>query len=185
MSYQVSSPLWRPGGIALFRWTPAGAEYAPDSPWPSVGRFGDGSFKSIYFAETPKGAIAEFLRRNPEFIALQDHLRVRLYEIVLDVSGECLDVRLPQHQAEVGISLERLTSSELDERDRYVACWDLARATRSSGAIGIAYPSAAANWADAWNLALFGDPSDRTWRPLAVNEQSPPTLAADEIRVLA
>ncbi|MFE4950531.1 RES family NAD+ phosphorylase [Leifsonia sp. NPDC056665] len=185
MHYETFAPLWRPGSIALFRWTPAAAEYAPELPWTSIGRFGDGSFKAIYFAETAKGAVAEFLRRHPEFFSLQDHLRIRLFEVDLNIPGECLDVRHEQAQADVGISLDRLTSSDVDEHERYMACWDLAHATWAWGSTGIAYPSAAANWADAWNLALFGDPSTETWHPLNVSEIDPPQLAVDEVRVLA
>ena len=72
-------------------------------------------------------------RQRPSFIAdtgvltlPRAHSPHRLFEIVLDVAGRCLDVRAPHQAALVGIPFERLSASDADEVIRYAECSQLA-----------------------------------------------------------
>ena len=92
--YAVAAGVhWAPGSIRVYRWLPADASYAPVDPWPSLGRFGDGTRNTLYVAETAQGAMAEFFRRHPELLQLQasEELRLAVFELGLDVLGRCLD----------------------------------------------------------------------------------------------
>lgn len=174
---------WCPGALQLYKWLDSQANYAPDSPWYSRARFGDGTYKTIYLAHTAEGAIAEYLRRHPEFLNFQDDLRLVLYELDLSVNGECVDVRTPAGQSQVGIATDRLTSSEDDEDVRYVECRQLAAEVVAAGLTGIAYPAAAVT-SGAWNVVLFGDQSANTWTATSYREVSRPRVDPRAVRVL-
>lgn len=175
---------WIPGSIQVYRWLDVAATYDPDGPWPSAGRFGDGTVKTLYVAESPDGAIAEYLRRHPEFVELQESLRLRVYEIDLEVVAVCVDVRDAAGQLAAGIAEARLTSSESDESIRYAECRALASDAIASGAVGIAYPSAAAAWST-WNLVLFGDRSTSTWVSHGFRVVARPMVSGSDVRTLA
>lgn len=166
----------------MFRWIPGNAAYDPDGPWTTPGRFGDGTFKTIYFADTDSAAVAEFLRRNPELMDFQDSLTIRLYSLDLDAAGECVDVRTDAHAHGVGIPLDRLQSSDADESVRYRECRELARDAHGRGRAGIAYRSAATVW-DAWNLVLFGD-QGVDWRCDEWRLVPRPSLDPGEVHIL-
>jgi len=174
---------WAPGNLRLFKWVDAAAAYDPASSYPSEGRFGDGSFPTLYLAESAEGAMAEFFRRHVELLALQDDLRIRLFEIEVNVTGDCLDVRSTTGQWAVGISRERLTSSDADEGVRYAECRQLAHDTLGAGGRGIGYPSAGASW-ETWNLVVFGDDGDG-WTAISRAEVACPRLAASDVRALS
>ncbi|WP_165640164.1 RES family NAD+ phosphorylase [Klenkia brasiliensis] len=179
----ISPSEWSPGKIRAYKWVNSSSSYDADSPWFGVGRFGDGSGKTLYVAESDTGAVAEFLRRHPEFAELQDALAIRLYEIDLDVVGRCLDVRTAAGQTAARVSLDRLVSSEDDEVARYRESRQLATQAQGEGFTGIAYPSAAAMWA-CWNLVLFNDPSTTTWQSRACREIPVPKVDPANVRFL-
>jgi len=53
--------------------------FSPSTPHPtSIGRFSDGTFPTLYLAETAEGAMAEFFRNNPSLLAQQAGLKIRL-----------------------------------------------------------------------------------------------------------
>src|SRR4051794_30412210 len=120
-----------------YKWQPNDAVYEPCSPYQSKARFGDGNVKTVYVAETDRGAMAEFFRRAPELIDFQDDLNIVLFELDLEVIGGCLDVRQARGQNEVGISEERLTSSDVDESARYAECRELGTEAFADGDAGI------------------------------------------------
>ncbi len=175
---------WLVPGIALFyKWMPANSNYPPASPWNSPGRFGDTTHKTLYLAESSEGAIAEYLRRHPEFLDLQDFLVIQIFEIEISVNQICLDVRTESDAISCGISMARLTSSEANEVVRYAECRILAKTVINDGGVGIYYPSAAAMWRP-WNLVLFGDPDVRQWIPLSESVVPTPVLLSTQIRAL-
>lgn len=172
------------GSMSVFKWQPNDATYEPCSPYPSVSRFGDGTHKTVYFAESMKGAMAEFFRRSPELLDFQDDLAIVLYQLEVEIVGDCLDLRGKPSRSAVGITLERLTSSETDETVRYQECRELAADVVREALVGVVYPSAAATWNDAWNLVLLGDQSSRTWECKGHSQVPPPHLAAGEVSSL-
>jgi hypothetical protein len=129
--------------------------------------------------------MAEYFRRAPELINFQDDLRIVLFELDVDVLRDCLDVRESLSQETVGISADRLTSSDSDENVRYSECRQLAREVVAEQLVGILCPSAAAKWPGAWNLVLFGDGESRGWECLADREVSPPRLVVEDVWPLA
>ena len=174
---------WIPSSVQLYKWMPADANYSADSPWSSMGRFGDGRHKTLYLAESPAAAVAEFLRRHPEFMDLQSSLAISIYEIDINVEGECLDVRTDENADACGVGRARLTSSDEDENVRYVECRLLAEAVITCGGVGIAYPSAAALWGQ-WNLVLFGDPERGRWLSVGVSSVARPVVSRDDVAAL-
>jgi hypothetical protein len=128
--------------------------------------------------------MAEFFRRSPELLDFQDDLRIVLFELDLEVSGMCLDVRGASSQAAVGITSDRLTSSESDEEVRYAECRALAREVVAAGHVGIRYPSAAATWAGAGNSVLFGGHGASTWECRSHREVGAPRLTAADVSPL-
>lgn len=169
----------------MYRWLPAGAHYDPDSPWWTSARFGNGTYKTLYVAASARGALAEYLRRFPEFFDLQDQLRISLTVLDLDVVGACADMRTEACAAEAGIAFKRLTSSDADESLRYVECRDLGERIERAGHAGIAYPAAGAAWLD-WNLVLLGEQHPDNWICLSWEPEAlPAPLARAEVRVLA
>jgi hypothetical protein len=174
--------VWRPGAVTLFRWLDNAAPYEPNSPWPGVGRFGAGAYKTLYLAGSAKGAMAEYFRRHPEFLDFQEDLDVTLFQLDVQVLCECLDVRVPDQAAAVGFDFRRLLSSEADERVRYEDCRALAKDVVGVGLCGLAYPSAAAT-GPAWNLVLFGDPG--AWAVTGYAPATRPRLDPAEVQPLA
>lgn len=178
-------PYWYPGVVTVFKWLYDDAPYPPDSPWTTNGRFGDGSGKMIYFAESALGAMAEFFRRHPEFLGFQRELKVVVFELEIDIRLQSLDVRTDLGQITVGISLERLTSSDADEAVRYLECQTLATLVALEQMSGIAYPSAALKRANAWNLVLFGDPNPMTWKSNSHTKIKRPSIISADVRLFS
>lgn len=135
-------------------------------------------------AETDRGAMAEFFRRSPDLLDFQDELAIALYELDLEVADECLDTRTSALQAVVGITHERLTSSDSDENIRYADCRNLSLEAVSAGLVGIYYPSAAATWPTAFNLVLFGHQSSASWQCLAHREVDRPRMTSADVNPL-
>lgn len=179
----LADSLIEPGSLVTYKWQDAAATYPPDSPWFSLSRFGGGSHKTLYVAETSEGAVAEFLRRHPELIDFQDDLRIVLYELRLQVDGGCVDLRDPRIVATMGIEPDRLTSSDRDEDARYAECRRVAETSVQADASGIFYPSAATVWV-AWNLVLLGDSGPRRWTCESYHAVARPRLADVDIRAL-
>ena len=65
--------------------------YEPCSSYASLSRFGDGTHKTVYVAESMEGAMAEFFRRSPELLNFQDDLAIVLYRLEVQIIGDCLD----------------------------------------------------------------------------------------------
>lgn len=184
--YDLSNRVALNLGPAIgYRWLPDGAPYAPNSPWPGTGRFDDGETKTLYLAESAGGAVAEFLRRNPEFLdpELQRYLLIRVFEVVLNVVGPCLDIREPAYRAAIAFDWAQSLSADPNDATRYQDSGALAKAVIGSGDVGIAYPSAAATWTT-WNLVLFGEPAVTTWMSDSYQEVERPSLAAAEVVIL-
>jgi len=165
----------------MFRWLPQGANYPPDGPWPGKGRFDTGEHKTLYLAATAEGAMAEFFRRFPELLEIQDDLIIGFFEVELEVSADCVDVRTPSGAAVIGIELLRLRSSEPDELSRYAECRALAVECITAGFVGLAYPSAA-SVAETWNLVLFGEQSEPGWHGLGYQPVPRPRLTSVDVR---
>lgn len=163
MAYSIAAGVQcAPAARQAYKWQGTTATYEPCSPYPSLGRFGDGSHKTVYVAESPEGAMAEFFRRHPELLAFQDDLVISLFELDLNIAGVCLDVTSTKSRDDVGIPADRLISSEADEEIRYAECRELATDTVSASLIGIVYPAAGAVW-DTRNAVLFGEQGPSTW----------------------
>jgi hypothetical protein len=128
--------------------------------------------------------MAEFFRRAPELIDFQDDLNIVLFELDLEVQGKCLEVLDQTSRVNVGITLERLTSSEPDETARYRECRQLAHDVEDEGHSGIMYPSAAAAWPAAGNLVLFGEQDPGSWECHGHREVARPRLMARDVNPL-
>lgn len=172
-----------PGLRQLYKWQDAGAAYEPCSPYPSVARFGDGTYKTLYVAESAAGAMAEYFRRHPELLDFQDDLVIGLYELDLNVTGDCLNVSDATGQASVGITSARLSSSDPDQDVRYVECRELAAASVALGLTGVIYPSAGAAWA-VRNLVLFHDPEPGRWTCGGHRPTTRPHVTPSDVRPL-
>lgn len=180
-----SGPFWRETRILVYRYLPAEADWDAWSSYPTDGgRFDADQVPTLYVAQSANGAVAEYLHRFPEFIGLSTRLILRLWELEVDLVAEALDVREEAGQAIVGITLDRLTSQEADTLVRYRECRELVRLVVGAGLAGIAYPSAAATWAGAWNLVLIGDSHASSWRGAGVRVVDPPILQQSEVRQL-
>ena len=162
-----------------FRFLPERADYDPASPWIGSGRFDDGRRLTLYLADAPEAAVAEFLRRHPELLYLQDALKIRVFEIEVVSDQRLLDVRVDADARAVGIEPDRLVSSDLDESIRYAECRELAARVEAE-CIGIGYPSAALRSDHHWNMVLFGPPGD--WTAERVREVTPPRVVPGEVR---
>ncbi len=174
---------WLSGGpLVIYRYLEAAATYDPDSPYQtSGGRFDNGRRLTVYLASSPEGAVAEYLRRNPEFLALQDFLRIRVFEVRVHVQGRCLDIRTDSQASLAGVELATLTSDDPDESARYGYWRGVADAVNEEA--GIAYPSAA-HAPPAWCLVLFGAEGDR-WVSQGFMEIPRPTVDAKAVNVLS
>lgn len=154
-----------------------------DSPWYGGGRFGTGSYKTLYVASSARGAMAEFFRRHPEFLDLQEDLMIRLFKLDLRVEGECLDVRTEDAARAVGIEPSRLTSSDPDEDVRYRECRELAGIMLERDGTGITYPSASTG-PPTWNFVLFGDQKAGRWVCLNRSSVEIPRIDAEQVNIL-
>jgi hypothetical protein len=181
-SARFGAPPWYvPGLVTRYRYLPRDATYEPDSPWSGSGRFDDGRRFTLYLADTAVGATAEFLRRHPEFLALQDRIVIQLFELGLEIDNPCLDVRDASGAAHAQIPFERLTSSDDDPAVRYAECRELASDTEAAGGTGIAYPSAA--YRGETNLVMFSEqPSAVPWTTLTKTEVPRPTVDAARVQ---
>ena len=128
--------------------------------------------------------MAEYFRRHPELLDFQSDLKISLFELEISVRQDGLDVRDEIGQASVGISLRQLTSSDVHESARYSDCQRLAAAVLVAGMSGIAYPSAAAKWAGAWNLVLFGDQDLMIWQSISYSRVPRPLLVVGDFQPL-
>lgn len=175
-----------PFSSTLYKWKKANSIYHPRAPSPAKSRFNDGTWWANYFASSARGAVAEFLRRNPEFFNLESDLEItiELFEIEISVEKEVAEVRDSVGQLQAGISLERLTSSEPDEVVRYLECREFAKIVLLQNLVGIAFPSAAATWAGAWNLVVFEKEILGNWLIAHFVEVNPPSLTNSEVNVL-
>lgn len=172
-----------PESVTLFKYTDALARYDPCSPYPGNGRFGDGSHKTVYAAQSAEAAVAEYLRRHPELLSLQDDLVIRLWEMSIEIHGERLDLTHSACQTRAGISEERLRSSESDERVRYAECRALANEAETVGLVGLCYPSAATTWF-AVNHVFFGEQGIASWQCHEHHEIERPQISAESVSVL-
>jgi hypothetical protein len=158
-----------------YRWIPRSAVYGPHTEHVGVsGRFDNGLRLTFYVASTPEGALAEYLRRNPEYLNDQDILDIRVFELKFDVVVSALDLSTHEKSSRVGIQFERLRSSDLDEHARYAECRLLADEVEARG-VGILYPSAALR-DRATNLACLGPQSSVAWRISTYEEVALPRV---------
>jgi hypothetical protein len=186
VTYDLVEPtLWFiPGVIVRYRTLSALARYEPDEPFPSgTGRFSNGLRYVLYLADSAEGAVAEWLRVYPEFLHLQDALRIRVSEVTIDGSSPALDVRDSTQAAKVPFPFARLRSSEHDPLVRFHECHDLADDADAALAAGIAYPSAAYDVPNACNIVLFAEPPSR-WRSLGVSDVTRPRVDPVSVRRL-
>jgi RES domain-containing protein len=180
----TDATLWLTlGRITVYRILDAAAPYEPDDPFASSGgRFSNGHRKVLYLAQSPEGAVAEWLRQHPEFLQLQAALRVRVSQVEVDVPlVVTLDVRTPSQTAKIPFPFDRLRSSEADPAVRYNECRDLA--DECDGSAGIASPSAAYEAPGAWNVVLFGERGDR-WSSLGHAPVDRPDVEPALIRLI-
>ena len=174
---------WTPGDISMFRWARSDSPYRIEAPWNTPhGRFDDGRRLTLYLAASAEVAMAEFFRRNPEFLAYQNQLNIRLVRLDVTVNGECLDVRDAAKASVAEIDFDRLRSSDDDEGVRYAECRQLADEVEAVDGVGIGYPSAAYR-RDGWNLVAFGAPNGG-WRSRSATEVTPPAMDAADVEVL-
>jgi RES domain-containing protein len=168
-----------------YRYLQAEADWDAWSPYPTTGgRFDVDEVPTLYLAQSPEGAVAEYLHRHPEFIGMELSLVLRVWELAIDLMDNALDVRDAPAQASVGISLDRLNSQDADSSARYAECRVLAGLAINANLVGIAYPSAAAAWPKAWNLVLFGASDPSRWSAIGVQTVSPPILQNNDVRQL-
>lgn len=153
--FDLSSPhVWRPlGSTATYRWIPSETSYSADEVWPGSGRFDTGTIPTLYVSFTPEGAIAEYLRRHPKLIAIQNYLKIDLFEVQIFSESDGLNVSDESLAETVGIGWDRLRSSDHDELERYRECRQLAREVIAATGVSIEYPSAALE--DGVNVVLF------------------------------
>lgn len=145
------------------------------------GRFDNGVRLTLYVSESPEGAMAEYLRRHPEFLDGQGNLAIRLFEVQIAIDST-LDVRTVSHASIVGIPFERLRSSDRDEATRYHECRLLADEVEPRG-VSIGYPSAALR-DRASNFVVFGPESPGTWVVSDVAEIDLPYVEPTLVSVL-
>jgi RES domain-containing protein len=175
-----SGPYWTATEAQFFRYTAANPGFDPGQAWPGGGRFDDGIEATLYLASSAEGAVAEYLRRHPELFGLE--LLVELWEIGIDVSAQALDVREEAGQITVGISRDRLTSSDESELKRYRECRELMANVASAALSGILYPSASLRAFGPWNLVLRGSDG---WISSVLGHVPVPVLEERDVVALA
>ena len=185
--YSLTNPeLWRcPERTQFYRTISSDASYNPDEPFESTeGRFSNGIRATLYLSETPEGAIAEWLRRHPEFISMQHSLRVSLNMVEIVFSSTALDIRTSEQAKMAAFPFDRLRSSESDPKIRYKECRVLATDVENvNGSIGILYPSAALKNSNTWNIVLFGKVSDN-WHPKGFLKIDRPVVDEEKIQLI-
>ncbi len=184
MTYNLEDQdLWREAEtILLHRVVQDDADYDPDDPFQSVsGRFSNGTRWVIYLAEEAEGALAEWLRWHPEFLDLQDELRVHIFQVRVDVKARSLDVRTGEQAALSSFPFHRLVSNDEDESIRYQECRALADDCDANGGGGIRSPSAADPWFLHCNFTLFGEKGG-SWISRGFIEVPRPTISRDSVR---
>lgn len=176
----------RPTQLRLYKWMrEVDAEvYSPNAPHPSsVSRFCDGTYPSLYLAETAEGAMAEFFRNNASFLAQQAGLKIRLFSISVELVGPAPDLRSAATCASLGIDPGRLISNDADAGARWAECQAVARLVRVADGVGLLYPSAA--YEGGWNLVLFDWPSPTTWSTSGYADHPAPYVDPNRVRLIA
>jgi RES domain-containing protein len=175
-----------PGKLRLYKWMrDVDAEvYAPNSPHPSsVSRFCDGTFPSLYLAETAEGAMAEFFRNSPSFLAQQAGLKIRLFSINVEVLGPAPDLRSHATCAALEIDPARVVSNDANSTVRWAECQAVARLVRAGDGVGLLYPSAA--YLGTWNLVLFDWPSPTTWSTGGYADEPAPYVDPNRVSLIS
>jgi hypothetical protein len=158
--YDLSDPtLWQvPGAFVAYRTLPGESSFGPVDSFKSInGRYSNGQRFVLYLAASPEVAVAEFLRWHPEFIDLQSDLRISVFEIQFDCSGQALDVSDELQTQKIPFPFERLISSEPDAVTRYAECRSLAADCELASGEAIRAPSAAWPTSADPNTTLFGE----------------------------
>jgi RES domain-containing protein len=175
---------WSPNQVIVYRWLPSSAKYLPNSPWPSVNRFGRGDYPTLYLSGSAIAAMSEFFRLHAEFLELQEDLAIRLFEMELSTFGNVVDLTESAGQVAIGISEERLSSSEPSVEVRFAECWEVGEWAVSEGFVGIAYPCAATSRPNEWNIVLFGAESTESWQLENVHLIGMPIVSPEDVRTL-
>lgn len=179
----MTTAWWQPGDITVYRFLKHSAWWSPTDPFRDPdGRFGSTSRFTLYVSESATAATAEFFRRNPTLLSLQDRSRIRIFEVRLSVGGNCADVRTPALAAAANIGFDRLTSNEADIQVRYADCHALADDVEARGGCGVAYPSAALLVPGTWNLVTFGQ-AGPSWSVVSAVEISRPHVDPSRVQV--
>lgn len=174
--------LWKtPGRGRYFRYLAEDVVRRPDSPWHGEGRFDNGIRYTLYLAETPEGAAAEYYRRHPEFLGLQDYVKIRVYQLDMELPEPHLDVRTRPLAVRAEIDFERLVSNDADPNLRFKECRELADDVELTAGFGLAYPSAARQHES--NLVTFGEASAH-WSTYGIDEVARPVVDPASVQVL-
>jgi RES domain len=179
----MTTTWWVPAEITVYRFLKDTAWWSPTSTKPGTGRFDDGVRFTLYIAESPDGAVAEFYRQSPTLLSLQNFASFRVYEIALRVDARCADVRTAPLAAGAKIAFGRLKSNDPDADVRYFECRELASEVENDGGAGIASPSAALVGPGCWNLALFGE-AGPDWNVVSTREVPRPIIDPARVVVL-
>src|SRR5690349_4447524 len=128
---------WRAAGErVVFRWIPPDVPYGVVAPWPGTGRF-DCGVATLYFSHSAEGALAEFFRRHPELLTCHAGVNVGLVRLRVVCDVDCMDVSLQDKAAVVGMSGERLRSSDARRPEGFSECQVLALAVVNDGGCSI------------------------------------------------
>ncbi len=140
-----SAETWHPvGDVVVYRLLPPRVPYSPEEAWPTTtGRFDLDGVPTLYLSRTAHGAVAEYLRRHPEFLRFQGRLKHELFQITFRGVNDGSDVTTEERAEAVGIAYARLRSSDAKNAVRYAECRALAQAIRDNGGCSIESPSAA------------------------------------------
>jgi hypothetical protein len=167
--------------LLCYRFIPSSAAYSPTTSYPGLGRFDNGTRLTLYVSSNAEGAVAEYFRRHPELLPLQDAVALRVFEMELTSHSRLLDVRTGGGATAAGITLERLISSDANESSRYKECRALAGRAESRYP-GITWHSAA--YSDSvYCVVLFGMNRDR-WDLDIVTEIPKPTIDVARVQVI-
>jgi len=150
--------------ITAFRLLSADAPYPPDDPFASDGgRFCDASIPTLYVAEQPETAVAEYLRWNPELIGLQDVLSLRLFRFTAKINAEEYDLMTAGCGDPFDVPVSWPNPEHADPSVRYRDTRTLARwVFGDQNGAAIRFRSAARPAADSPNHVLFADRWERT-----------------------
>jgi RES domain-containing protein len=167
------------GAVTLYRLLPNDAPYNADGAWPGDGRFDVNGIPTLYLSRSPEGAVAEYLRRHPEFLAFQGRLKHRLFEVQFLGADHGADVRTEGQADKVGFPFDRLRSSDLLRADRFGECRVLATAVIDKPGHSIEYPSAAYEGVE--NVVAL---TNAGWTSSVEDELDLPIVQALLVRVL-